>query len=337
MKTTSLFIIVLIIVMAFSVLFQKSRPKYVVNDGYAHGTTYHIVYKSMGGKNFKVEIDSVLKEINNSMSLWDSNSVISKINRNVPDVKVDKHLNTVITKAREISEQTNGAFDVTVGSLVDAWGFWFKKPMNTDSTLIDSLLNYVGYRKIHLTDNVLVKENRRTMIDVNAIAGGYAVDAVVKLLESKKIKHYIVEIGGEVRASGENKSGKIWRIGIDQPISDSTSTERELQTVLSIKDLSIATSGNYRKFYIKDGKKYAHTIDPKTGYPVQHELLSASIIAKDCMTADAYATACMVLGLKKSIELLKKHTELQAYFIYLNDKNEYEIFYTDGVKAMIEE
>lgn len=225
---------------------------------------------------------------------------------------------------------------MTVAPLVNAWGFGFKNKLDPDSIPVDSLLELVGYKKVHLIDGKLLKDDPRIMFDASAIAKGYGVDVVADFLESKGVENYMVEIGGEIRAKGKNNKGKIWRVGIDKPIDDPSSLSREIQDVIELGKGAMATSGNYRQFYIKDGKKYAHTIDPRLGYPVQHSLLSASVIAPDCMTADAYATAFMVLGLEKSIEIVEKDTLMEAYFIYSDNDGNLKTFTTAKLKEMIQ-
>ena len=238
----------------------------------------------------------------------------------------------------EISRESNGAFDITGAPLVNAWGFGFKKVHFPDSLMVDSLLDITGYTKVSLSaEGKIVKQDPRIMLTCSAVAKGYAVDIVAQLLEKKGIQNYMVDIGGEVVVHGNNPQNTPWRIGINKPIDDSLAINQELQTVLQISNAGIATSGNYRNFYYKDGKKYAHTIDPRTGYPVQHSILSATVIARDCMSADAYATAFMVMGLEEAERFANANPEIDAYFIYSDNDGKFKTFCTEGMKKYIKE
>ncbi len=312
---------------------SNQQKKFFSNEGLIFGTTYHIIYEN--DKDVHDGIRVTMNNFNLSLSTYDKNSVISKINRN-EDVEIDDYFITVFTKAVEISDKTGGAFDITVAPLVNAWGFGFSKKDSVSPQLIDSLLQFVGMDKIKISDGKVVKNNPGVMLDASAIAKGYGVDVVADYLESLGVKNYLVEIGGEIRVRGHNMRGIFWRVGIDKPIDDPKVLHRELQEIIEITDGALASSGNYRNFYIKDGKKYAHTIDPKTGYPIQHELLSVSVVAPDCMTADAYATAFMVLGLDKAKEIVEKTPGLEAYFICrAEDSDTLKIIYTDGFGKLI--
>ena len=238
--------------------------------------------------------------------------------------------------AENISNETHGAFDITVAPLVNEWGFGFKKGVEPNKKVIDDLRKTVGYQKVKLTpDNHIQKQDPRIMLDCSAIAKGYGCDVVARLLSKKGINDYMIEIGGEIVTKGFNQKKESWRIGVNKPTEDSLNTNQELQTVLNVTDIAMATSGNYRNFYYKNGKKYAHTIDPNTGYPVQHSLLSATVLAKNCATADAYATSFMVMGLEKAKEILRQHSELMAYLIYTNDDGKTEVWYSPSLKEKI--
>lgn len=311
---------------------QVSKQYYFA-EGFAQGTTYHITYQYPAGYDLQPQFDSILGVFNLSLSIYEPKSVISRINRNDATVIPDSFFTECFRRSMEVSEMTGGAFDITVAPLVNAWGFGYAKQSSVSDALIDSLRNRVGYRKVKLENNKLVKEDPRIMLDCNAIAQGYAVDVISRYLELRGSNNYLVEIGGEVRAKGVSKTGEFWRIGIDKPIDNSDETDRELQAIVHLENRALATSGNYRKFYEKNGVKYSHTIDPFTGFPVNHNLLSATVIAGDCTTADAFATACMVLGVQKGKELIAKHPEIEVYFIY-NENGEYREFYTEGLKKM---
>ena len=237
----------------------------------------------------------------------------------------------------EISRETKGAFDITVAPLANAWGFGFKKGTFPDSLMIDSLLQITSYDKVKLVDGKVIKDDPRMMLSCSAVAKGYSVDVIAHFLDSKGIKNYIVDIGGEVVVKGKNAQGGLWRIGINKPIDDSLSRQKDLQTILEITNAGLATSGNYRNYYYKDGKKYAHTIDPRTGYPVQHSILSSTVIAKDCMTADALATAFMVMGLEEAEKFCKADPNIDAYFIYSGKDGKFETYFTEGMKKYIKE
>jgi thiamine biosynthesis lipoprotein len=268
------------------------------------------------------------------LSPFNKNSNITAINNNKTDIP-DKDLLKVFSLAKDISKKTYGAFDITVAPLVNLWGFGFENYHNVDSTRIDSLKNFVGFEKIRLENGKLLKSDPRIQLDCSAIAKGYGVDAIGMFLESKGVKDYMVEIGGEIRTRGSNPNGAPWRIGITNPQDDISGKETEIKQVLELTDVSLATSGNYRNYYIKEDKKYAHTIDPRTGYPVQHNILSSTVIAKDCATADAYATSFMVLGLDSAILVLEKNPDINAYFIYSIDSINTGIWYSSNISKMI--
>ena len=326
---------ILLLVSLFLVSCQTTKKKYQFNEGYIWGTIYHIIYDNPTGNDLNEGIKKVMNEFDHSLSTYKTNSIISRVNNNDSTVVLDHYFKTVFKRSLEISEATNGAFDMTIAPLVNAWGFGFKNKLDPKDIPVDSLLQMVGFHKVKLIDNRIVKDDNRIMFDPSAIAKGYGVDIVAKFLESKGISNYMVEIGGEIRVKGVSNKDRLWRVGIDRPIDDPQVKNREIQDILSLPNGAMATSGNYRQFYIKDGKKYAHTIDPKSGYPVQHSLLSASVIAPDCMTADAYATAFMVLGLDKSRTIVENNSELEAYFIFADEKGVYQTYSSKKIKEMI--
>ena len=274
--------------------------------------------------------------MDNSLSPFNKASVITHINENT-NLSADSLFTEVFLLAKQISKETHGAFDITVAPLVNAWGFGFKNAAQVDSAMIDSLHQFVGIDKVDLVDGKIVKKDPRLMLDCSAIAKGYGVDCVARLLDSKGIRNYMIDIGGELVMKGENPKMETWSIGVNKPIDDSLSVNQEIQTVLKLTNVGLATSGNYRNFYYKGGKKYAHTIDPRTGYPIQHNILSATVVAPDCATADAYATSFMVLGLDSAKQICNAHPELDAYFIYTTDKGNTEIYYTTGMKQYLQQ
>ncbi len=313
----------------------QDKSTYMVIKGHTQGTTYMVKYSSADSTSWKGQIQKILNEVDSSMSTYRDGSIISRINRNDTTVRADDHFRKVFQTARRVSRLTDGAFDITVAPLVNAWGFGFTERTGVDSAKIDSLLAFVGYRSIRLEDERVYKSDRRTMIDMNAIAQGYAVDALSRFLETQQVENYLVEIGGEVRTKGVNPQGQVWRIGIDQPIDSSSARQRKLQAIARVQNRSVATSGNYRKFYIKDGVKYSHTINPQTGYPVRHSLLSVSVFAEKCVFADALATAFMVMGQEESKQFLQKHPDIGAYFIYSDQEGRFRVDYTSNIKDLI--
>lgn len=341
MKKKNFIWLILLVIGAALVLLKQNgiiswgeTKSYRTEKGLVFGTMYNITYESENS--LRLDIDKELDNFNNSLSMFNPNSIISLSNKN-EDVTVDSLFTNVFRKAMSISEATDGCFDITVAPLVNAWGFGFSESMNMNKAKVDSILKFIGWQKVQLKDNKVVKQDPRIMLDCSAIAKGYSVDVIANLLKRKGVKNFMVDIGGEVVVSGVNASGNNWRIGVSKPDDDPLSRNNNLQTILDITDLGIATSGNYRNFYYKDGMKYAHTIDPKTGYPVQDRILSATVIAQDCMTADAYATAFMVMGLERAKEMTEQHPELDAYFIYSDDKGNYQTYMTDGMKKFVRE
>jgi thiamine biosynthesis lipoprotein len=309
---------------------------YLKIAGFAQGTTYHITYQLSDSVDLQLQIDSILKVFDGSLSSYDSNSVISNINRN-EDVIVDEMFTRVFKKSLEVYNESNGIFDITVMPLVNAWGFGPGTREDVNNINIDSLLEFVGMEKVKLQNGKVVKSDPRIQLDVNAIAQGYSVDVVAGFLDSLGSQNYLVEIGGEIRAIGVNPSGNRWRVGIDKPEFGNMIPGAELEAIVELNNKSLATSGNYRKYYEENGVKYTHSIDPKTGYPAKQSLLSATIVSDDCMTADAYATVCMVAGLEKSKEILAEHPELDAYLIFGDEAGIYQLFVTPGMKKMVVE
>lgn len=327
-----LFVLIVLVVVGFAA--RKKNAEYQHDSGLVFGTSYNITYQS--NDNLKPEIEKVLADVDASLSPFNEKSVITHVNRNEA-VTLDDHFITVFRLSSEIYKDTEGAFDITVAPLVNAWGFGFKNGTMPDKQAIDSLKQFVGFDKVKLQDGKIVKTDDRLMLDCSAIAKGYGVDAVAKMLKSKGISNFMVEIGGEIVASGENPKGAPWRIGVSKPEDDSVSVSNDIQGIINISDKAMATSGNYRNFYYKGGKKYAHTIDPKTGCPVQHSILSATVVSDECAKADAYATAFMVMGLEKAKAVLARHKDMMAYFIYSDDKGNNKVWYSPSLKANLEE
>lgn len=325
------FLAFLIIGTVLIIKHQHNMP-YQHNRGQIFGTFYSITYQC--DNDLQKEIEAELKKVDQALSMFNKESIISKINRN-EKVELNEMFLQVFTLAQKVSQDTDGAFDITVAPLVNAWGFGFKTGDQPSVACIDSLMSTVGYNKISLKGRQIFKENKNTMLDCSAIAKGYGSDVVAAFLKKRGIENFMVEIGGEVVTQGISEKRVPWRIGVTKPTEDSLSIGDELQTVLNVTNKAMATSGNYRNFYYKDGKKYAHTIDPKTGYPVQHSLLSATVLANNCATADAYATSFMVMGIEKAKAVLERHPELMAYFIYSDKKGELAVWYSPSMKDKI--
>lgn len=292
----------LFIVCSLLLLVSCAQKEYRQNTNFVFGTIYNITYQS--DKDLQQEIEAELMKVDGEFSMFNPQSTVARINKGDSTVERSEMFSEVYQLAQTVSKETDGAFDITVAPLVNAWGFGFKHEQMPTPEQVDSLLQL------------------RNQMDFSAIAKGYGCDVVARLLESHGIHNYMVEIGGEVVVSGKNAKGDDWHIGITKPTDDSLSVEGEMQTVLTITDHAMATSGNYRNFYYQGGRKYAHTIDPRTGYPVQHSLLSATVLAENCATADAYATSFMVLGVEGTKAVLARHPELMAYLIYTDEKGQ---------------
>ena len=327
------FLILLIVGTVLIVRQQQSLP-YQQSSDFIFGTVYKIVYQH--DKDLSKEIREELMKVDYSLSPFNEKSVITAVNQN-RDVVLDTLFLDVFTKSMEISRETDGAFDITVAPLVNAWGFGFKNETRPTPRQVDSLLQIVGYKKVRLEDNKIIKQDRRMMLDCSAIAKGYGVDVVARYLRSLGIRNFMVEIGGEVVTSGVNPKRLPWRVGVVKPSEDSLNVNNELQTILNVTDKAMATSGNYRNFYYKNGKRFAHTIDPKTGSPVQHSLLSATVLADECAVADAYATSFMVMGLERAKKLLERHPELMVYLIYDDGKDNLAVWFSPSLQDKIEE
>ncbi len=302
------------------------QPQKMVLQGLVQGSYYAITYYDEEGRNFQQEIDSIFHAVDMSVNLWVDSSVICKVNRN-EDVALDQIFIENFEVAQRAAAISDGYFDPTISPLVSAWGFSAKNPHLPPLTshLIDSLKQLVDYRKVRIEDGKLIKENPAMKLDFNAIAQGYTTDLVGALLELKGIKSYIVDVGGEIFARGTKPDGKLWVVGIEKPSADWDS-ERVVQQRVELEDKGIVTSGSYRKYVERDGKRYSHCIDPMTGYPVEHNLLSATVIAENATWADALASVCMVMGMERSLELIKTLEGVEVYYIFVNDRNELETY-----------
>lgn len=324
----------LLIILLFATTACNQKSQYISNEGLIYGTIYHVTYESPKGNDLQEGMELAMNEVNHSLSTFDSTSTISKVNQNIP-TELDPYFLTVYNRANEVSKITNGAFDITVAPMVNVWGFGFKNKEQVTPELIDSLKDLVGYEKVRIENGKLIKQHPNTMLDASAIAKGFACDVVANYLHKQGCQSYLVEIGGEVVAKGINAKGNAWSIGISNPDDNEFFTQQKLKAIVELKNKALATSGNYRNYYIEGGVKYAHTIDPKTGYPVQHSLLSTTVLADNCMTADAFATSFMVSGLEKSIEIANADDEIEVYFIYSDEEGNYQTYVSPGFKSLL--
>ena len=330
------FILFLAILVWITSCNSVSKGEYYALQGFTQGTTYSLSYQHATLSDLQEEIDSILKLFDSSLSSYDSNSIISAVNRNEPNVLTDSMFRTVFRESSRVYQVTGGTFDITLAPLINAWGFGPGQQQDVDSAMVDSLLQYVGMDKVSLVGDQVYKTDPHVKLNVNAIAQGYSVDVVASYLEGLGCRNYMVEIGGEIRTRGMNPKGNFWRIGVDRPEEGNMIPGKQLQVIISMHNRSLATSGNYRKFYEKDGVMITHSIDPATGFPKASNLLSVSILAEECMTADAYATACMVMGLEKAKVFIENEKGVDAYFIYGDEFGAYHMWHTDGLKKYIE-
>lgn len=307
----------------FSSLFTLTSCKNEINtpiklQGFVFGTSYNIIYYDVG-ISFEEEIIQLFEDINNSISTYIPTSDISRINSGDSGVIVDAYFKEIFSKSERIFKETKGYFDPTVGNLVNAWGFGPEKPLNNlDSSSVKDLMKFVGFDKVTIENNQVIKKYSETYFDFNSIGKGYGLDIIARFLESKKIKNYLIEIGGEVRVKGTKPEGKIWTVQLENPNTDGT---RSAYTYLQLTNSSMASSGNYRKFRMAPtGEKYVHTINPKTGFALESNLLAATVIAElDCADVDAYATSFMAMGLEKTVKFLEDKPHLKVVLIYVNE------------------
>lgn len=326
----AVFLLGLIVGTAYILRKNSEEQSWQHASGSIFGTYYQITYQH------KEPLDSVLRkamqEVDASLSMFNSNSTLSRINRN-ECMQTDSLFDEVFLLAQKVSQETDGCFDITIAPLVNAWGFGFEKKENVTDSLLQALLPLVGYEKVTLEQGLISKAHPAIIMDCSAIAKGYGVDRVAKALKQRGINNYLVNIGGEVVAQGKNREDKPWRIGVETP-----DAERQGFSAahLSVSNAAMATSGNYRRFYEEDGQKFAHTIDPKTGKPAQHNLLSATVVATSCAEADAYATAFMVMGKEKTIAFLENHPTVAALLICATKNGEHDIIPLNGIDQLLE-
>ena len=324
--------LVLLIVGTILIIRQQQNMPYQKYSDFVFGTTFTVTYQC--DSNMNRSIKDELMKVDFSLSPYNEKSIITAINNN-QDVTPDQMFMDVFQLAMDVSRDTNGAFDITVAPLVNAWGFGFKNGVKPSPRQVDSLRQIIGYQKVSVENGKIRKQDPRMMLDCSAIAKGYGTDVLARFLRSRGVKNYMVEVGGEIVTSGLNPERLPWKVGVIKPNDDSLNVSHEVQTVLNVTDIAMATSGNYRRFYYKDGKKFAHTIDPNTGYPVQHNILSATVLAKTCAQADAYATSFMVMGLDGAKKVLERHPELMAYLIYDDGNGKNAVWFSPSLKDKI--
>jgi len=323
-----------LIALSLLLLASCKQNKYYTFRGFTQGTTYQVTLETKDTSGLHKAMTNLLEEFDNSLSTYNTQSVISQINRN--EVKVgDDYFLYALSLSQEIYHQTSGAFDITVAPLVNAYGFGFTEKSAIDQHAIDSMLEFVGIDKVSLIGDQIQKQDPRLMFDMNAIAQGFSVDIMAEFLNHNEIENYLVEIGGEIRTRGVNSKGEDWTIGIDKPVENNFMPGQDLQVIIRLSGKSLATSGNYRKFYEKDGVKYSHTLSPKTGKPVRRKLLSATVIADECARADALATAFMVMGLEQAQQFISTHPDIWGYFIYSDNKGNFQVSFSPELKSLI--
>lgn len=312
-----------------------TRPQKTVIQGLAQGSYYAISYYDAQNRNFQHEIDSIFQAVDHSVSLWNDSSIISKVNRNEA-VELDTIFIDNFNIAQQAAELSDGYFDPTVSPLVAAWGFSYKNGDSITPQLIDSLKGLVDYHKVKIEDGKVVKENPLMALDFNAIAQGYTSDLIASFLRSKGIDNYLIDTGGEIVGKGTKPDGQPWIVGIEKP-ADNWDSERVVQTCIALRDKGLVTSGSTRKYVERDGKRYSHCIDPTTGYPVEHQVLSVTVLAENSVWADALASICMVMGMDKSLAIINARQDTEAYYIFVNDEGQLETFATAGFQALIVE
>ena len=309
------------------------QPQKIVLQGLAQGSYYAISYYDEQGRNFRRQVDSIFRAVDRSVNLWVDSSVICKVNRN-EEVTLDSIFVDNFRIAQEAARLSGGYFDPTISPIVAAWGFSAKTGDSITPQLIDSLKQLVDYRKVRIENGKVVKENPAMQLDFNAIAQGYTSDMIASFLESRGISNYLVDTGGEIMAKGNKPDGKPWIVGIEKP-ADNWDSEQVVQTRIALRDKGLVTSGSTRKYVERNGKRYSHCIDPTTGCPVEHQLLSATVLADNSVWADALASICMVMGMEKSLEIINALDGVEAYYIFVNEEGELETFATEGFEALI--
>ena len=318
----------ILLILAIGVASCRQQPKKIVLEGLAQGSYYAITYFDTQNRNFQHEIDSIFHAVDMSVNLWVENSIISKVNRN-EEVTLDSIFIDNFRIAQEAARLSDGYFDPTISPIVAAWGFSYKNGDTLTPQLIDSLRTLVDYRKVRIENGHVIKDNPAITLDFNAIAQGYTSDLIASFLESQGVVNYLVDTGGEIMTKGGKPNGQPWIVGIEKP-ADNKKSEQVVQTRIAVRDKGVVTSGSTRKYVERDGKRYSHCINPKTGCPVEHHVLSVTVTADNSTWADALASICMVMGLEQSLPLIESMDGVEAYYIFINENGKLETFSTEG-------
>lgn len=318
----------ILLILAIGVAACRQQPKKIVLEGLAQGSYYAITYFDTQNRNFQHEIDSIFHAVDMSVNLWVENSIISKVNRN-EEVALDSIFIDNFRIAQEAARLSDGYFDPTISPIVAAWGFSYKNGDTLTPQLIDSLRTLVDYRKVIIENGHVIKDNPAITLDFNAIAQGYTSDLIASFLESQGVVNYLVDTGGEIMTKGGKPNGQPWIVGIEKP-ADNEKSEQVVQTRIAVRNKGVVTSGSTRKYVERDGKRYSHCINPKTGCPVEHHVLSVTVTADNATWADALASICMVMGLEQSLPLIESMDGVEAYYIFINENGKLETFATEG-------
>lgn len=318
----------ILLILAIGVASCRQQPKKIVLEGLAQGSYYAITYFDTQNRNFQHKIDSIFHAVDMSVNLWVENSIISKVNRN-EEVTLDSIFIDNFRIAQEAARLSDGYFDPTISPIVAAWGFSYKNGDTLTPQLIDSLRTLVDYRKVRIENGHVIKDNPAITLDFNAIAQGYTSDLIASFLESQGVVNYLVDTGGEIMTKGGKPNGQPWIVGIEKP-ADNENSEQVVQTRIAVRDKGVVTSGSTRKYVERDGKRYSHCINPKTGCPVEHHVLSVTVTADNSTWADALASICMVMGLEQSLPLIESMDGVEAYYIFINENGKLETFSTEG-------
>ncbi|HET8858856.1 FAD:protein FMN transferase [Marivirga sp.] len=335
-KKNSIYSLILIVAVAIIWFYRDNQkpenenPPYIFISGEAQGTTYNITYSDAQNRIFKPEVDSILNAFDLSLSTYVKSSEIVRFNKSDSFQFESPFFYPVLEKSKEIYEASEGAFDPTVYPLIEAWGFGPEKVDFPDSSRIEEIKKYVGFEYIKFTTQKVVKEKEKVSLDFNAIAQGYSIDVVFDFLKAKGVENMMVELGGELRVKGKNENQDLWAIGIDDPKTEPGKQAKRV-AIIELDNEAISTSGNYRKFFVHNGQKYGHSINPKTGYPIQRDIISSTVIAPTCMEADGWSTAFMVTGLEKAKEILATQKHLKAFFIYEDANGNSQQFHTENL------
>ncbi|MHC1780459.1 MAG: FAD:protein FMN transferase [Bacteroidales bacterium] len=311
------------------IVISCTSREYRVIDGFTQGTTFHIAYSDDAGESLDALVEEMLNSIDSSLSVYNKESIVSKVNRG-EDTVLDTLFIKVFNKSVEINIKSEGLFDVSASPIFNLWGFGFKNRESVTKEKIDSVKSLTGMEKFRIEGSKVLKEKAGAELNFNAIAQGYSADVIASQFDKRGVKNYLIEIGGEIYCKGLNPKGKKWSVGIDKPIDGNNIQGEEIQDVLLMQNCGLATSGNYRKFYEENGEKFSHSINPITGYPAKNSLLSATVVAPDAMTADAYATWFMVAGLDKAIKIIESDPSIEGYLVY-SEGGAFKVYKSKGI------